>query len=402
MHRRTRPTAIASIAVVLLALTAPSCSNGDDSDASATTAAMPAATVPDDEIRIGLEAPITGDQSDIGTGMLNGAQLAAAELNAAGGIDGKKVTIVEINDEADPDTGVSAATDAIDDGLSTVVGPYNSGVGIETLPLYTDAGLVPLRLTSADDTAGFGFTLQPMTSQIAPVATTAITEWADASNVALIYDETEEYTVDAKTAMASSLDAAGVTVSAEVAITPGAVSYTDAVTEATSGDVDLVYVITYYPEAGLIAQAMLASAPESKCLADYGAYDSGYVAAAGVAAAQNCPVVGVPAPDDYPDSAAHVAAYTAKFGGPPGSWAPYTYDSVMLLASAITDAGGVAEAPLTAALDATSSWVGWTGSVAFDAPTGNREPAPVVVLSTRDDATLHLDQSWSTATGFQF
>ena len=86
-----------------------------------------------------------------------------------------------INDAADPATGKEAAAAAIAEGLDAVVGPYNSGVGAETLPLYLAAGLVPIRLTSADSTAGLGFTLQPMTSQITPAAATALTEYLDAS-----------------------------------------------------------------------------------------------------------------------------------------------------------------------------------------------------------------------------
>jgi branched-chain amino acid transport system substrate-binding protein len=389
------------MAAALLCLAAMGCSNSDDLTSSTTEAAI-AGTVPDDEIRIGLAGPLTGAQSGVGRGMLNGARMAADELNALGGIDGRMITIVEIDDQADLDAGVSAATAAIAEGLSGVVGPYNSSVGARTLLLYIDAGLVPLRLTSADATAGLGFTLQPMTSQIAPVATIAIAEWAGASSVALIYDETEEYTVDASTAMSNAITAAGIRVTANVAITPGADSYADAVAEATAGGVDLVYVIAYYPEGGLVAQAMLESAPDTTCLADYGAYDAGYITAAGARAAQNCPVVGVPAPDDFPDSAERVARYTAAFHEPPGTWAPYTYDSVMLLASVASEVGSFDEAPLRSALEAIIGWRGWTGSVSFDASTGNRQPAPVVVLSTRHDGTLHMDEAWRTATGFEF
>jgi ABC-type branched-subunit amino acid transport system substrate-binding protein len=67
----------------------------------------------------------------------------------------------------------------VDLSLDGVVGPYNSGAGLKTLPRYLDAGLVPIRLTSSDDTAGMGFTLQPMTSQIAPVATDAVSSESD-------------------------------------------------------------------------------------------------------------------------------------------------------------------------------------------------------------------------------
>ena len=401
MHKQTFFLPGGLMAATILSFAVMGCSSSEDSSTSTTQSASKAA-LPNDEIHIGLAGPLTGAQGNIGRGMLNGARMAADELNAAGGINGKMITIVEIDDQADPATGVSAATAAIKEGLSGVVGPYNSSVGAATLPLYIDAGLVPLRLTSADETAGLGFTLQPMTSQIAPVATIAIGEWAGASSVALIYDETQDYTVDARTAMSEAIAAAGIRMTAEVAISPGADSYADAVAEATAGGAELVYVITYYPEGGLIARAMLESAPGTACLADYGAYDVGYVTAAGVAAAQNCPVIGVPAPNDFPDSAERVAGYTAAFGEAPGTWAPYTYDSVMLLARVASEVGGVDQATPRSALEAVSGWIGWTGSVSFEIATGNRQPAPVVVLSTRDDGTLRLDEAWRTATGFEF
>jgi branched-chain amino acid transport system substrate-binding protein len=352
----------------------------------------------DDVIRIGLEAPLTGDQQEVGIGMLNGALLAADEINAAGGVNGKTVTIVPIDDAADPDTGVAVATAAISSGLDAVVGPYNSGVGAETLPLYLDAGIFPMRLTSADSTQGLGFTLQPMTSQIAPVATSAITDWAKAQKVALIFDQTTTYTKDANTAMRTLLEAAGVNVTVDIGIDPGADDYTDVVDEALATNPDLVYVITYYREGGLIAKAMLATNTSARCLADFGAYDTGFVTTAGVTAARNCSVVGVPAPDDFPNSESLVAAYKAKFDVAPGTWSPYTYDSVKMLADAIASVGSSDVNAIRAFLLEQQNWSGWTGTVGFDEETGNRVPAPVVVVSTREDGTLHLDQSWASTT----
>jgi len=398
--RRISLTGAAAV-LLLFAPVVAACSSSTDSSPAVGTVPV-VGTVPADEIRIGLEAPLSGSQQAVGIGMLDGAQFAAGELNAAGGIGGKTVVIVPIDDAADPDTGVAAATDAIAAGLSAVVGPYNSGVGSKTLPLYEQAGLVPLRLTSADNTQGLGFTLQPMTSQIAPVATSAIVEWAKADSVALIYDDTPGYTVDAGKAMTASLEAAGVDVKANIAVKSGQDSYTDAVAAATGSGASLVYVVTYYPEAGLIAQAMLASGTSAKCLADYGAYDSGYVAAAGAAAAAACPLVGVPAPDDFPGAQPRVDAFVAQFGRQPGTWAPYTYDSVKVLAVVATTAGGFEAVPLRNALATPTGFKGWTGSVAFDATTGNRVPAPVVVVSASEDGTLRLDQSWVTATSFTF
>src|ERR1044072_2764725 len=52
--------------------------------------------------KIGLEGPLTGSQSDIGIGMLEGAQLAANEINQAGGVLGRQGAIIPIDDAADP------------------------------------------------------------------------------------------------------------------------------------------------------------------------------------------------------------------------------------------------------------------------------------------------------------
>ena len=174
--------------------------------------------------RIGLEAPLTGAQSELGQGMLRGAQLAADKLNTNGGVLGNQVSIVPIDDAADPATGTAAAKAAVE-GIDAVVGPYNSGVGLATLPIYLDAGLVPMRLTSADNTAGLGFTLQPMTSQIAPTAGAALGDWLKAKSVAIIYDDTADYTQQAATALQGDLRARGVDVSAFIPITAGQATY---------------------------------------------------------------------------------------------------------------------------------------------------------------------------------
>ena len=101
--------------------------------------------------RIGLEGPITGSQAAVGTGMLDGAILAAENLNAHGGLLGRPVQIVPIDDQADPTVGVKVVTAALRAGLDGVVGPYNSGVGAKVLPLYTKAKIVPVAAKADHD-----------------------------------------------------------------------------------------------------------------------------------------------------------------------------------------------------------------------------------------------------------
>ena len=376
----------AALALALLAFAVTGCGNSDSGEDS-------------ESFRVGLEAPLSGEQSELGEGMLRGAELAAAHLNEGDGILGKQVEIIPIDDAADPETGVEAAEAAIESGLDGIVGPYNSGVGSETLPLYISAGLVPIRLTSDASTNGLGFTLQPMTYQIAPVASRALTEWLEAKRVAIAYDPTQNYTVSVSSALKDSLEQAGVTVTAFEKVQPGEKSYANVVDKLAASKPDVVYAAVYFPEGGKIAKEMHERKLAAQCVADYASYDTGFVETAGVPAARACPVVGVPAPQDFAGANTKVAAYRDEFDAEPGTWSPYTYDSLNFLAYGAEQAGGAEIRELTTTLDAVKGWKGWTGSVSIDPSNGNRQPATVVVVETDAKGQLHVDKGWAKAVG---
>ena len=351
-------------------------------------------------VRIGLEGPLSGDQKNIGIGMLDGARLAAAQLNARGGLLGKRVQIVPIDDAADPTTGVQAATAAIKAGLDGVVGPYNSGVGAKTLPLYLAAGIVPIRLTSADATAGLGFTLQPMTSQIAPVAAEALTNWVGAKSVAIVYDSTQLYTQTVSTALKSLLEQAGVTVTAYQPIEPGKKSYADVVSSVAASKPDVIYAATYYPEGGLIAKAMHQQQVSSRCIADYGSYDTAFVTTAGNGSREAMPgrrragpdrlreLRGVcrVVPQEVRASTRHMEPVCIRLGE-----LPCLRRERKRMVSP--------RAALTSELGKVHGWSGWTGYVTIEASTGNRQPATVVVTTTDANGQLHVDRAWAKAAG---
>ena len=379
--------ALALLSVPALALALGACGGSDSGSGSSDT------------VRIGLEGPLSGDQKVTGEGMLNGAKLAAKDLNAKGGIDGKQVEIVPIDDAADADTGVTAANAAVKEGLDGVIGPYNSGVGIKTLPIYEKAGLVPIRLTSDSDTNGMGFTLQPMDYQIAPVETKAMTDWLKARKVAMLYDPTQNYTTSTAEQVKKGLEAAGVKVTAYNEVQPGEKSYEADVKKALATDPDVVFSVVYFPEGGLIAKAMHSIDPQARCLADYASNDPGYVTTAGKAAAQACPTGGVPAPQDFKEGPAFTTQYEKEFGSAPGTWSPYTYDSLNFLAEGVRQAGGFDSGALKEKLGAVKGWQGVTGSVTIDPANGNRDPATVTIDSVDSKGEFHVDEDWATAVG---
>ncbi|MFM8527790.1 MAG: branched-chain amino acid ABC transporter substrate-binding protein [bacterium] len=356
-----------------------------------------------DTWRIGLEAPLSGDTANLGKGMLHGAQLAADEINADGGVLGKQIEIVEIDDAGDPKTGVTAANAAISEGLDGVVGPYNSSVGLETLPLYTDAKVLPVRLTSDTGTEGFGITLQPMSSQIAPVTAKALTDYYGAKSVGILYDSTEAYTKETSSKVKQELEAAGISVSDFVAIQPGKSDYTNTLKSVEGKSPDVIYSVVYFPEAAVMAKDLqslgLGGTGSKKCLFDYATYDQGYLNDAGVRTAQTCDVAGVPAPTDFAGSSTDVSKFQDEFGESPNVWSPYTYDSLNILVDAAKQVGGFDYGQLSDYLGTVSGWKGWTGTVNIEAKTGNREPATVVITQVTSDGNFETSPAWAKAVG---
>ena len=165
---------------------------------------------------------------------------------------------------------------------------------------------------------------------------------------------------------------------------------------------DVIYAAVYFPEGGLIAKEMKKRRVEAQCIADYASYDTGFVETAGVPAARACPVVGVPAPEDFAGAGARVSEYEAMFDEAPGTWSPYTYDSLNFLAYGIEQADDTAFTALTDVLDQVNGRQGWTGSITIDPDNGNRRPATVVIVETDAKGDLHVDKSWAKAVGAPF
>src|SRR5690348_2463720 len=82
------------------------------------------------QVKFGVAGPITGPNAATGAQMKNGVEQAVADINAAGGMLGQKLTVEFGDDVSDPKQGVSVANNFSGDGVKFVIGHYNSGVTI--------------------------------------------------------------------------------------------------------------------------------------------------------------------------------------------------------------------------------------------------------------------------------
>ena len=95
------------------------------------------------DVLIGVAGPVTGKLAWFGEQMERGAELAVADINAAGGVFGQQVQLITVDDFCDPEQAVAAAQKLVSDGVIFVAGHYCSsldpGIGI-----YEAAGVLQI------------------------------------------------------------------------------------------------------------------------------------------------------------------------------------------------------------------------------------------------------------------
>jgi len=336
---------------------------------------------------IAVEGPQSGEQAATGLDQLRGVRLAVKQLNARGGLwDGRKVVVFAADDKAEAKDARAVAKRVIAKGIRFVIGPYNSSVGIANLPLYRRNHVLPLWMTSRDETAGAGATLQPMNSQIAPVED-AYAKRVGARHVAMLVDDTANgaFTKGMADRLQAALerDGASVTRTSVLETTDPATNgsyYADKVTTALKSSPDLVYVSTYFPEGIQIAKALAASGRSPRCLMGLANVSIDFTAKTTLAEAQRCVFSGVPEASEMPSARTYVRQYRAAFGKTAGVWGSFTYDSARVLFASINRAKGYGFASVERRLRATKGYRGATGTISINPKTGYRTNAPVSIL----------------------
>jgi branched-chain amino acid transport system substrate-binding protein len=104
-------------------------------------------------IKVGVSGPFTGGSSPMGQSMRNGIRLAVEEINGIGGVNGKKIELVERDDESKPAVGIEIANELIKkERVVATIGIVNTGVGLASIDIYQNAK-VPLMVAVSTGTA---------------------------------------------------------------------------------------------------------------------------------------------------------------------------------------------------------------------------------------------------------
>jgi branched-chain amino acid transport system substrate-binding protein len=341
-----------------------------------------------DTIKIGVPVPLSGSSANAGTDILNGAKLAAAKINAAGGVLGKQIELIPEDDACDAQTAVQAAQKLIDAGVVAVAGGYCSSAALPELTAFHRAG-IPYVLDASTNPQltemGWDNVFRTIgrDDEQGPFAAGFMKNFLHAKHVAVIDDNTT-YSKGLAQNTVSALKSEGVDVVYANSITPGQMDYSPTLTRVNALNPDVIYYTGYFAEAGLMVKEARQLGYKATFMGGDGTNDPTLFKTAGPAA-DGMIITTAPLAQFLSSAHGFVDDYTKTYGQGPGPYSVYEYDAVGVTAKAIAEAKSASAAAITAALHKVTDFQGVTGSIGFN-PKGDRSKAVYVTVIVKNDA----------------
>ncbi|KPU44510.1 hypothetical protein OXPF_15930 [Oxobacter pfennigii] len=215
------------------------------------------------DIVIGVLQDITGPTSTLGKMIQDGAQWAADEINAAGGVNGRKIQLKTYDTKGDVQEAINAFTRmATTDKVTAVIGPPVANIGIAIAPISENYNVPVLafaiddRATIKDDKTPYKnmFLFQPSAMQQGDImANYAVTE-KGFKKFGIIYNQANAYSVSLVDAFKKSASGLGATIAAEVPYQPTDKDFKTMLNKIVAEGVDAIYAPNYTQELILIVQ----------------------------------------------------------------------------------------------------------------------------------------------------
>lgn len=330
-----------------------------------------------DTIRIGLAAPISGTQAQYGTAFKNGAELAAAQINDAGGIDGKKVEIVVQDDKGDSNEAVNVANKFVSDkSILAVVGHFNSSATLATAPVYNKNKVVEVSPSSSAPgvTDAGEYTFRVITTDA--FQADYLASWSKElgySKVALIYEQSD-FGLGLLDVYKQSAPDNNIEVVATEAYNPGDKDFSTILTKIKDKQPEAIFIGGFYNEAALISQ----QAQRLNLDVDFIGVDSLYSEALldlGKESVEGFKLIGFFYPGgDNAEATKFNEDYQTKYNSKPDTYAAYSYVATSVIIEAIKEKGADRES-IKAYLETLKDYKGATGVISFD-ENGDVETVP--------------------------
>jgi branched-chain amino acid transport system substrate-binding protein len=361
------------------------CGKSGDSGAAAPAPAT---------IKIGMAGVLTGGDGQIGASMLNGSQIAIDEWNAKGGVLGRHIDSIAMDDEGNPQKAVTVAQSLIDAGVAAVIGHFNSGCTIPASRLYNDAKILEISPGSTNPTyteQGFvdAFRICGRDDQQGAVIANFLHDVKKFNKIAILDDKTT-YGEGLAKIVNDSFIAKGGTVASMEGVGKDDLDFRANISVIQGSGAQALVWGGMYKGGGPLCVQMRQSGLNIPFVSDDGCQDPKFVDTVGGNAAD----VYVSFGKDYnstPAAQGFIAAYKAKYNQDVGSYSIYGYDAAQVILTAMDKAQST-DADKVAAVMKSQPFDTIQGTIEFDAK-GDLKVADYVIWTVKDGKLQELSPS---------
>lgn len=352
-------------------------SGGDQGDSSSSDNGSSSNGGDSDVIKIGANLELTGAVASYGSSIAQGAELAIEEINNNGGINGKKIEFVKVDNKSENAEATSAAIRlATQEKVNVMIGPATSGNVLATvqiandnkIPLVTASGTAPNVTENADGSINeYVFRTCFIDPFQGVIAANFATNELGVKNVAIFADNSSDYAKGLAAAFKEQIEANGGQVVAEAAYVAKDTDFKSTLTTLKSKNPEFIFIPRYYEEVGLIVKQARELGIDVPLMGADGWDSPKLVELAGAENLNNSFIINhYSSEDPDPKIQDFVKAFNDKYGESPNAFHALGYDTVYFIKDAIERAGSVDGAAIKDALAATKNISLVSGTVSVD------------------------------------
>ena len=344
---------------------------------------------PGGTIKIGVYGDLTGQTSSFGQSTKNGAQMAADEINANGGINGRQVQLVHEDDQGEPGKAATVVAKLIDqDQVRALIGEVASSNSLAAAPKAQESK-VPMispsstnpKVTQVGDYIFRVCFIDPFQGEV--MAKFAVNS-LKAKKAAILYDSNADYSKGLVQFFKQAFTKLGGEIVTEKAYAQRDRDFTGQLTAIRDLTPDVIYVPGYYQEVGVIAKQTKQLGIKAPLLGGDG-WDSPQLWDLGGDSLNGSFISNHYSVDDpKPEIQDFVRRFKAKFNGTaPDALAALAYDAMLVLADSIKRANGTECAALRNAIATTKDFKGITGIISLNEERNAVKSAVVLELTNK-------------------
>jgi branched-chain amino acid transport system substrate-binding protein len=337
-------------------------------------------------VTVGAYFSLSGQESTFGIDSREGIEMATDEVNAAGGVKGKKVRVLYEDDKSNAQEASNKVHQLIDrDKVIAILGEVASSrskagglvANNKHIPMITPSS------TNVEVTQGREYVFRACFTddQQGKAAASFAIEKLGKKKVGILYVAQDSYSSGLASSFREVAQKLGAQIVADKGYQKGETNFTTYLNEIKAAEPEIIFVPNYYNDMVPIArQAKAVGIPGTMFLGGDG-WDSEDLLKGAATELEGAYLTNHYAPDvPWPNSQKFVKNYREKYHRDPSSLTAQAYDAARLLYDAMTRATGLAPDPIKDAIAATKGFQGATGTINIDANRNAQKPIVIVQI----------------------